>query len=722
MFFSIVIPAYNSATTIGYTLESIISQSFTDFEIIIVNDGSTDNLTLSICEKFKMINNDKNITIISKENGGLCSARNKGIENAQGEVLIFLDSDDLLPEKTLENYYNIFQSYDVDVVQGKLLNFNAKKQWKSETYEKTISFSHILDYESEDYTQFMSLCINPCNKAIKKKFILENKIFFLNNIMMTEDHYFLNLLNSKNPKVFLLNQYTLMYRRDNPNQSTNIWKPSYLKDILAVQKELNHLLDIKIKDAYYKRFFDYEFKKFIFSPIIGMRQREMSQYCPDVLDILKTIPQEYKDKYLDFKLSNIKTEKELLKALKKIKFKKIFKDGFFFTLKKINKIKNYYIKGLDWLYSKLLGKKRLNFVVFMYNVLSLLIPIKNNKITFAIRPKDKLKFLKEIKEEVLSRNQFAVKTLLAKKIGFFEDLRIVYHLVRSKVIIIDGHYWYLRGVIARKNQIVIQSWHACGLGKKFGLDIFEKNSDEYKEQLKHHSSYSYTLVSSDIAINAYMSAFNLKKEQILTIGNILSDRIINNKKSKEQAYFELGIDTNKKLVLYAPTFREDVGKFTNIGFFQPKIDFEKLSEKFGHEYIFACRIHSNYKDVKLPNSVLNLSQYDEATVLSATEILITDYSSIVFSFLHFKRPIILFAYDLPIYMGQRNMYLDYEKYFPGYIVYNQNQLSQAIEQVDRIFDKEKIQFYWDLHMQYCDGKTAVRLVDFIEKLIKREKL
>ncbi|TEY07367.1 glycosyltransferase [Campylobacter sp. US25a] len=716
MLFSVIIPAYNSAATIGYTLDSIITQTYNNFEIIIVNDGSTDNLTLRICEKFKEIYSEYKVLIINKENGGLCSARNEGLKYVNGDIVLFLDSDDLLPLDTLKTYYDYFQDYDVDMIQGKMLNFSSTKRWKTDSYEKIIQNTHILNYNDSEASEVLSKCINPAGKAFKMSFIKKYKIHFLEGCMMTEDHYFTSLVYSKKPKVLLLNKYTFLYRRDNVNQSTNTWKDSYLDDIYKVQSRLCSIIDINNQDDYYKRFFNYEFKKFIIEPIIKLNVKNMYNYSSKILAILNTIPQKYKNKYILKSLAKAKTQQEVYTALKKINSKRIIKNivnQFRILYRGFNK---FFIYSFDLIYKKILKGHRIHFIVFLYNFLSFIVPIKKNKITFAIRPKDKLKFIKEIKEEALERNIFAVKTLLAKKIGLFEDFRIVYHLVRSKIIILDGHYWYLRGVKPRKCQEVVQVWHAAGLGKKFGLDMFEKDSKEYFEQLKHHSSYTYALASSDIAAKAYMSAFNLKEEQILKFGNIISDRIINSAMDQKQALEMLGLNKNKKLVVYAPTFRE-----SNMGvadaLFIPKIHFDKLASQFGDEYIFACRVHSNYKDVKLSENVINLSNEDEALVLSATSILITDYSSIMFNFLYFKRPIILYAYDYPIYMGQRNMYLEYNEYAPGIIAYNEKQLHDILKDINCIYNENKMENYWNFYMQYCNGNTAIKLIDFFEDII-----
>lgn len=724
MLFSIIIPVYNTGATLGMTLESLLNQTYNNFEIILVNDGSTDESTIFLCNNLDKFYSGINIQLVNKENGGLCSARNEGVKHSNGEVLIFLDSDDLLPNDTLENYYNAFKLYKPDIIQGKMLSFDLKKSWVSKNYEKVIKGTHIVDYESDTFKQLSSLCISPCIRAYNKDYFISNNLHFLEGCMMSEDHYFTSLMYSKKPKLLALNKHTYLYRRDGAEQSTNIWKESYLDDILCVQNKLVVILLDKSRASYYERFLTFEFKKFIHDPMLLMSDFEIEKYIPKILALLSVIPKEYKKSYLPEKLATIEDIDDLrlyFISAKRFSLKKILKDKclkFKKTINILNKIKLKTIDFLDLSYKKILGVNRLNFVIFIYKLLSIFIPIKQNKLTFAIRPADKFKYLKEFKEEALARNNFAVKTLLAKKVGFFEDLRIVYHLVRSKIIIIDGHYWYLRGVKIRKNQVVIQAWHAGGLGKKFGLDMFKKDTPEYYEQLKHHVSYSYAMVSADIAVSAYMSAFNLRENQILKFGNIISDRIINNKKTPEESRFELGLEIDKKLVLYAPTFREHYGKFTNIGEYSLKLDLEKLKEIFGSEYNFAVRVHSNYKKINLPEDVINLSSYDENLVLSSTDILITDYSSIMFTFLNFKRPILLYAYDFPIYIGQRNTYLRYDKYAPGKIVYNENELIKAIGDIDNIFNEEYYEKNYKLYMQYCDGKTAKRMIDFCENIIK----
>lgn len=100
-FFSIVMPAYNCEHTIIDTLESVVNQEWSDFECLIVNDGSTDR-TQQVIEDY--IQSDSRFKIINKENGGPGSARNKGIEESKGRYLFLTDSDDALPKATLKKY------------------------------------------------------------------------------------------------------------------------------------------------------------------------------------------------------------------------------------------------------------------------------------------------------------------------------------------------------------------------------------------------------------------------------------------------------------------------------------------------------------------------------------------------------------------------------------------------------------------------------------------
>lgn len=109
--FSVVIPLYNKAQSITATLKSVLAQSFENFEIVLVNDGSTDG-SLEVAKKIQ----DPRIRIIEKENGGVSSARNRGIREAKYDWIAFLDGDDLWTKKHLQTVNNMIKSFPEDAV------------------------------------------------------------------------------------------------------------------------------------------------------------------------------------------------------------------------------------------------------------------------------------------------------------------------------------------------------------------------------------------------------------------------------------------------------------------------------------------------------------------------------------------------------------------------------------------------------------------------------
>ena len=121
---SIIVAVYNVEKYLKRSLDSILNQSYKNIEVIIVNDGSTDN-SRNICEKYAELYS--NIKVIHKENGGLSSARNIGIENATGEYIGFVDSDDYISSNMFEEMYNRIIESDSDIA---ISSFNYVKEGK----------------------------------------------------------------------------------------------------------------------------------------------------------------------------------------------------------------------------------------------------------------------------------------------------------------------------------------------------------------------------------------------------------------------------------------------------------------------------------------------------------------------------------------------------------------------------------------------------------------
>ena len=122
---SVIVPVYNSEHTIQRCIDSLINQTYTDLQVILVDDGSTDS-SLNICKSIGQ--EDTRFLIIEKTNGGVSSARNCGIENAKGKYLMFLDSDDWFENEMVERYVSMLHDHTSDVVIGSLHGIDVEEK------------------------------------------------------------------------------------------------------------------------------------------------------------------------------------------------------------------------------------------------------------------------------------------------------------------------------------------------------------------------------------------------------------------------------------------------------------------------------------------------------------------------------------------------------------------------------------------------------------------
>ena len=186
---SVIIPVYNSSEFLSSCLDSIINQTYTDMEIICVNDGSKDN-SLEILNQYK--NKDKRIIVIDKQNGGVSSARNVGLKTSKGKYVQFVDSDDLINCETFKNLVFEAEKFNADIV-----NFN--KTWfindEHPNIQKKPEYSiedseHYFHHETEDpFTKKLNLDVIH-NKFYKREFLIKNDLFFEENIHLGEDSLF----------------------------------------------------------------------------------------------------------------------------------------------------------------------------------------------------------------------------------------------------------------------------------------------------------------------------------------------------------------------------------------------------------------------------------------------------------------------------------------------------------------------------------------------------
>lgn len=175
---SVVIPLYNKAECISRTIESVLSQTYEEFEIIVVNDGSTDG-SVNIVSQLK----DDRIRIVQKPNGGVSSARNLGVQSAKYDWIVFLDADDVMMPNNLEVLHNQQLKYKTDVATGNYYVENQKGELllKNKRKKEGVSYNNLKSYYLDKFCMRMGCAL------IKKEFLLSSP--FPENLNRFEDLY-----------------------------------------------------------------------------------------------------------------------------------------------------------------------------------------------------------------------------------------------------------------------------------------------------------------------------------------------------------------------------------------------------------------------------------------------------------------------------------------------------------------------------------------------------
>lgn len=240
---SIIIPVYNSEKYLEECLDSILNQNYTNIEVVLVNDGSVDS-SETICKKYAK--KDKRIKLINKENGGVSSARNRGIIECTGDYIMFIDSDDMLHQKALENISN-------NICENDTIVFGYTRKYKHK--EEINICNYNLKIEDIEEKIISDDCIGGYlwNKVFSSNIIKNNKIIFNENIHFCEDLVFVLEYIKFTKKIKYISKSLYLYRMRKGNTTDNLISQktiSILKAYDYLQKETNNV-NIKNKIRYY---------------------------------------------------------------------------------------------------------------------------------------------------------------------------------------------------------------------------------------------------------------------------------------------------------------------------------------------------------------------------------------------------------------------------------------------------------------------------------------
>lgn len=696
---SVIVPVYNTEAYIYDCLDSLIKQSYKNLEIIVINDYSTDSSKKKIEQ---IAQKDERIkTFHFTKRKGVGAARNFGIKKATGDYIYFLDSDDYLPENTLQLL--ISHIGNSEIIRGAI-----------KTTYLSSSFAVVFEglYNPRVYKENRFNLINnktALNCLISKQLIEKNELTFSENIKIYSDLYFMvPALLAVNHVKFLKEAIYFKRRRNDP-----ITNPSLCQYDDKVK--INNFLKVYnvLKDKYDSNLVN----EFLDELLLNFYRKDIIRFYKDkstieaTFDTLSEATQRLDSKLVSKYDMILKRE---IKALHSGKMKK------YKNVNSTHRFLREFRKGL---------KSKRKFYIFLYRHLFMKLPMRKKLIFFeSFLGKNYSDSPKYIYEQLLKENlnykfvwSFNQETEIpgnATKVKRF-SLKYFYYLARAK-------YWVSNSRLPkyldkREGNIYLQTWHGTPLKKLvFDMEEIYSADPKYKENF-YHQSRRWDYLSSP---NAYSSkifkrAFKFEKT-MLEFGYPRNDILYNrnNKEDIDQLKKAMRIPNDKKVILYAPTWRDDDyfarGKYN----FELQLNLRKLKEKLGNNYIILLRMHyfiANQIDItSYKGFAYDFSNYDDiAELYLVSDILITDYSSVFFDYANLQRPILFYTYDLEKYRDQlRGFYLDIEKELPGPLLMQTKEVIDAILNIDQVKDefKERYKVFYNKFCKWDDGKASKKTV------------
>ena len=310
------------------------------------------------------------------------------------------------------------------------------------------------------------------------------------------------------------------------------------------------------------------------------------------------------------------------------------------------------------------------------------------------------------------------KESIAVRRGFIDRLRLPWLLARADIVVLDDY----QPVIYRVDDPdvrIVQLWHAWGAFKTVGYSRVGKPGG-LSPWSRVHKNYTYAIVSSDPEVEFYAEAFGLPEDRVRPTGIPRMDGFWDPERaarSRELAFEAYPAARDRFVILFAPTFRGHGAKTATYPV--EDLDWAALHalcvEK---DAVCIVRMHPFVREpLDIPPGFADrivdggTSDIDINDVLFAADLLVTDYSSVVFEFSTRAKPMLFYAYDLEEYVASRDFYVEYESFVPGRIVRTFPDLVDAIRRDD--YEPERLAAFRETHLGRFDGRATDRVIDLI---------
>ena len=700
---SIIVPAYNSEKFIEKCINTVAEQTYKEFEMIIINDGSTDS-TLDIINSFKEKYNW--LRVITIENHGQGYARNLGIKEAEGDYILFLDSDDLLKRDTLEKTIKKIEKDHSDLVMFDWERYSEVDKKVKKSSKKNFFTKNSL--RGKECIEILQLKAYYTVAALySREFLINNDIKYAEGHIYEDNVFIVKIATNAKKISFIKEPLYIVVSNDESDTKTAYNTDKHYK---AYIKAVEECIDVLQKSDYtpteYYDYYIYALQKFLFYYKKRTPKNERNNFLQDFVNIMSEQDIDYSDNnekniLLEYLVNNKIFENKKYNEFKKVIIKQNFLKAISKTKRTIkSKLKTLNTVVIKEIYYANIKKKINEKSVFIQskngsdlagNMFYILKEIEDEYDNFKIY----LAYNKDGKDKIKKMlRKYDIDDVILIRTGTIKFYKVI---ARVKYLFTDTSINPL--YIKRDNQVLVNTWHGTPL-KKMGRDVPYRLYDCGNVQ-KNFIISDYLLYPNTFMEDRMLDAYNIRN---LTNAKVLNagyprNSIFFNEKRRKKVREKENIDS-KQVIVYMPTWRGIMTQKENDRQIKEiQGYFDELDESLTDNQILYIKLHvyvksgidcSKYKHIReFP------SGYETYDFLNTADILITDYSSVFFDFANSGRKIILFSYDEEDYLSQRGFYIDYHKDLPFEKVTNVRELVNSI-------NDNKIIKYNDFNKKYCE--------------------
>ncbi len=650
---SIIVPVYQVEKYIHHCINSILSQTYKNLEIILVDDGSQDACP-QICDEYA--EKDNRVYVIHQKNLGLSEARNTGIKIAQGEYIAFVDSDDYISSDMIQILLEraVCKNADISVCNYFTVNGNNSYWRRKPQYEREMTSTQAL----EDIFTLPNYCeVVVWNKLFHAHLFKDTGILFPCGKIHEDNFTTYKLIYYANKIVYCDQPLYYYVQRDESimHASFNLKKLQLLE---AVDETKNFIIQNNL-------------------PLVKQVQNYEIMMLFNILNQLLYEKKKYINVWNEIRCM-ILNDKKLIERNPYIS--KRHRIGIFLLQWHLyTPLYKFYYQAKRYFSKHNYKRNILNFKNKIKGVGFYLIPIWLMRV-FPIQ-KNKILFMNFLGQGFGDNGKYIAESLFKKnsniKMVWITDdqkslpnyivpikkrsIKRLYHFATAKVWVDNCRKNEYE--IKRKGQYYIQTWHG-GIGpKRVERDVENQLDPAYVKSAKKDAQRTDLMLSnSTFCTELYRRAFWFSGE-IMECGSPRVDILFHCTNQKQVTIRkQLGL-IDEKVLLYAPTFRKDKKLDSYTLDYDQVLDY--LSSK-NEKWKIMVRLHPNIADqadsIHFNSSIKNVTNYpDMYELLAITDILITDYSSLMFEAGFVQKPVFLFATDIENYMLDRNFYFDITK-------------------------------------------------------------